>query len=74
MYIAADNPLAADRVLERIERLAESLRHHPLMGHRGRIPATREMPVPDTPFLLIYRVTAHAVRIGRVLHHARRFP
>lgn len=69
-----DNETAADRVLDRIERQAELLRRHPNMGRIGRVPRTREMPVPGTPFLLIYRLTAHAVRIGRVLHHARRYP
>lgn len=74
MYIADDNIEAADRMLARIEHQAELLRGHPFMGRIGRVPRTREMPVPQTPFLLVYRVSARAVRIGRVLHHARQYP
>lgn len=29
--------------------------------------------IPRTPFLIIYRVRARSLVIGRVLHHARRY-
>jgi toxin ParE1/3/4 len=31
-YVAADNPAAADRVVERIERVLQSISEHPEMG------------------------------------------
>lgn len=74
MYIANDNAEAADRALARIEHQADLLLSQPFMGRAGRVPRTREMPVPQTPFLLDNRVSARAVRIGRVLHHARQYP
>jgi len=74
LFIAEANLVAADDVLERIEHDAELLRQFPLMGRKGRVPATREFTVAQTPFILVYRVSAKTVRIGRVLHHARRYP
>ncbi len=61
-------------MLARIGHEATLLQHFPFLGRKGRVPATRELPVAQTPFILVYRVTGQAVRIGRVLHHARRYP
>lgn len=61
-------------MLARIEHHAELLSEFPLMGRTGRVTRTRELPVPGTPFILVYRVLPNALRIGRVLHHALRYP
>ena len=73
-FIAAEDPRAAWRVLERIREMADMLTSQPLIGRKGRVRGTRELPIPRTPFLLIYRVRSHSLVIGRVLHHARRYP
>lgn len=73
-YIASEDPQTAWKVLERIREMAGMLSNQPLIGRKGRVRGTRELAIPRTPFLLIYRVRARSLVIGRVLHHARRYP
>ena len=73
-FIAAEDPMAAWRVLDRIRGMAGMLASQPFLGHKGRVRGTRELPIPRTPFLLIDRVQSLRIVIGRVLHHARRYP
>ncbi len=44
------------------------------MGRAGRVPGTRELLIPGTPYIIPYRVRAGAVEILRVFHAARRWP
>ena len=46
----------------------------PDLSRVGRIAGARELPVPDTPFILVYRIEEDAVTILRLLHNRRRFP
>lgn len=73
-FIAADNPRAARRVIDDIRAAATELSSQPFIGRKGRVRGTREFPIPRTPYLLIYRIRPGKVVIGRVLHHARRYP
>lgn len=73
-YIAQENPLAAARIDEDIERQVDLLATHPLIGRPGRRRGTRELVISRTPFIVIYRVTARRVEILRVLHGARQWP
>ena len=73
-YIARDNPAAAARVVRAIELAVELLPGHPAMGRAGRVPGTRELIVPDTPYIIPYRVCRSAVEILRVFHAARKWP
>ena len=52
----------------------ELLAQHPALGRPGRVEGTRELVVPDTPYLVPYRVRGHAVEILRVFHGARKWP
>lgn len=72
-YIAADNPAAADALLDRIETRAALLPTQPLAHRAGRIPGTREM-VLHPNYILVYSVTDAAVTILRLLHAARDRP
>jgi addiction module RelE/StbE family toxin len=73
-YLAIDSPAAAasqiDRILDAVERLSQ----YPELGRKGRIPSARELVVPDTPFLIAYRIHKHEIQILAVLHGARRWP
>jgi toxin ParE1/3/4 len=72
--IAADNPAAAVRTVERIRAAVDRLARFPALGRPGRVPGTRELVIPDTPYIVPYRVTDSAVQIITVMHSAQRWP
>jgi toxin ParE1/3/4 len=73
-YIARDKPAAAARVVSTISKAVDRLRRHPSLGRPGRVPGTRELIVPGTPYIVPYRVRDDAVEILRVFHASRRWP
>jgi toxin ParE1/3/4 len=73
-YIAADDPRAAARVVQRIQGAVRLLAEMPHRGRPGRWPGTRELVVVRTPYIVPYRVQADLVEILRVFHSARRWP
>lgn len=65
------------KALERIMRLldaAESLAELPSLGRPGRVPGTRELIVPGTPYIIPYRVKGETVQVLRFYHSSRRWP
>jgi toxin ParE1/3/4 len=72
--IAADNPRAAIRVADRIAQALNRLRDFPESGRPGRVPETREVVVPTTPYIVAYRIHGETVQILRVIHGARKWP
>ena len=73
-YIAKDNPAAATRMSARVRDAVARLDAHPMLGRPGRVPGTRELVVPGTPFVVPYGVRGDIVEIIRVLHAAQRWP
>jgi toxin ParE1/3/4 len=73
-YISQDSPAAAARTVAAIVDAVELLRSHPAMGRPGRVPDTRELVVPGTPYIVPYRVRGDAVELLRVFHGARKWP
>ena len=73
-FIARDNPAAAREVVARIEHAAQLLSDHPSLGREGRVPGTRELIVPDTPYIVPYRVMDSRIVVLRVFHASRRLP
>ena len=74
-FIAGNNPSAAQRVVLHILHNVEVLlSKHPEMGRPGRVPGTRELVIPKTPFIVPYRVKSNTIQIMRVYHSARRWP
>ncbi len=73
-YIARENPRAADRIVRRIRDRTRDLADYPLLGRTGRVENTRELVVPTTPFIVVYRVNDDSVEILAVFHGARRWP
>ena len=73
-FIARDDPAAAARVVDTIAQTVELLAQHPGLGRSGRVEGTRELIVPNTPYLVPYRVRNHVVEILRVFHGARKWP
>lgn len=70
-YIALDNPVAAENVYRGIVHSAEKLPEFPALGRPGRHPETRELSVPDLPYLIVYEVSAEVVTILAVFHTSR---
>jgi toxin ParE1/3/4 len=70
-YIAIDNPAAAARQIERIEFTLHQLTAFHMMGRIGMRAGTREIPVPGTPYILVYRVRKETLQVLAVLHGAR---
>ncbi|WP_375452228.1 type II toxin-antitoxin system RelE/ParE family toxin [uncultured Devosia sp.] len=73
-YVEADNPNAALRLDERFEDRANQLTRLPYLGREGRVTATRELSVPGSSYILVYRVETDLVWILRVIHTARAWP
>jgi len=74
-YIAEDDPPAAQRVALHIVRNIELLlSSNPQMGRPGRVPGTRELVIPRTPYIVPYRVRRGRLEILRVYHGARLWP
>jgi toxin ParE1/3/4 len=71
LHIAADDPGAADRVLDRLELAATNLTGNPRMGPaRADIRPGLRYLVSDT-YLILYRVAEDGVEIIRVVHGRR---
>jgi toxin ParE1/3/4 len=74
-YIAENDPAAAQRIALHILHNVESLLpNRPEMGRPGRVPGTRELVIPRTPFIVPYRLVGNTIQILRVFHGARRWP
>ena len=73
-YIAADNPTAAQSVIDEIRRAADNLRSFPMIGHEGKRAGTRELVLTKFPYTIIYRLTPKKIGIVVVLHQARQYP
>ena len=73
-YIARDSMAAADRTVDIVFAAADRLAAYPASGRPGRVLGTRELVVPDTPYILPYRIRGDTVEIIRLLHGSRKWP
>ena len=73
-YISQDKPSAANRVAQQILKTVGLLSEQPGMGRPGRVPGSRELVIPGTPFIIPYRIKNNTVEILRVLHGAMPWP
>ncbi|MBW8816553.1 MAG: type II toxin-antitoxin system RelE/ParE family toxin [Caulobacterales bacterium] len=70
-YLWAENPTAARAVGAAIERAIESLTDFPHRGRSGQFPGTRELPVRNAPYVVIYAVRDEDVLVLRIRHTSR---
>ena len=70
-YIAQDNPDAADRLLDRFDRLFRLLVSQPLIGKSVEELAPDLRLVPIGNYLIFYRPTKERIEIVRILHSSR---
>jgi toxin ParE1/3/4 len=73
-YTAQHNPGAAHGVAVRIRAAVRTLMDHPQLGRVGRIEGTRELVVPQTPFIVAYRTAPGEIHVLAVIHGARQWP
>lgn len=73
-YISAEDEGAADRVILRILSSIELLTQMPFMGRPGRRKGTRELILPDLPYIIPYRITDEELQILSIVHMAQRWP
>jgi toxin ParE1/3/4 len=74
-YIAEESPAGARRIVLRIlHDIEHLLPDNPNMGRPGRVPGTRELVIPRTPYIVPYRMQGESIQILRVYHGARRWP
>jgi toxin ParE1/3/4 len=74
-HIAEHDPASAKRVALHILYCVEHLlSENPKLGAPGRVPGTRELVIPKTPYVIPYRVRGSMIEIVRVYHSSRRWP
>jgi toxin ParE1/3/4 len=73
-YIAADGVAAADRQLHLVLESIQGLSLFPNKGRNGRVDGTRELVVPGTPYIVVYRLRVAGIQILSIVHGARRWP
>ena len=74
VYIAEENPAAADALLESINDTCRTLATAPLMGRTRDelLPGIRSFPVGH--YVIFYQPIEDGIDVVRVLHGARDFP
>lgn len=73
-HIAADNPVAAARVVATIEQSIDRLERFPFSGRTGAVDRTRELVIPHLPYIVVYTVSVETVDIIAVFHAAQNNP
>lgn len=71
-YIAAENPEAADGLLEQIDRKCFLLAENPLLGRARPDIASELRYSPVGNYLILYRVQSSGIEVVRVVHGAKR--
>ena len=71
LHIARDDELAADRLLDRIEKVCHSLAERPELGRSREELAPNLRSFPVGPLIIFFRVEKERIAIARVLHGAR---
>ena len=71
LHIAKDNPFAADRLLDDLDRTFCLLAEQPLLGPVRPDIAPELRYFPQGSYLILYRVLAEGIEVVRVIHGAR---
>jgi addiction module RelE/StbE family toxin len=73
-FLIENYPQTADDIMYRIHSSIGTLKDFPQVGRLGRSPGTRELIIPGTPYLAIYRLEGKNITIVALLHGAQRWP
>jgi toxin ParE1/3/4 len=72
LYIAQDNPAAADRLLDLLDETSRALARHPQMGMAREDVGAGVRHFPVGRYLILYREVADGVEVVRYVHGMRR--
>ncbi len=64
----------AVKLIHLIEKTVGQLEQLPSLGRVGRVSETREILVPYSPFVIVYRERRTQIQILRVLHSSQKWP
>jgi toxin ParE1/3/4 len=73
-YIEKDSEQNPAAVAKRILEAVELLETQPEMGRPGRVLGTRELVIPDTPYIIPYRVRRERLELIAVFHGRQKWP
>lgn len=73
LYIAQNSPEQAVAVVLRIIEAVGILIDHPEIGRVGRVSGTRELVIPNLPYIVPYRKKGQYIEVLRVFHQSRKW-
>lgn len=74
-YIAFSNSKeVAARITMQIVTGVQQLAAFPISGRTGRVPGTRELVIPNTPFIAAYAIEKADIVVLAVYHGAQHWP
>lgn len=73
-HIQKDSEQNAALVASRILKAVELLENHPELGRPGRVVGTRELVVPETPYIIPYRVRPERLELIAIFHGRQKWP
>lgn len=73
-YIAKDSEQNAALVAKRILNAIDLLQTQPEMGRPGRVVGTRELVIPDTPYIIPYRIRHERLELIALFHGRQKWP
>jgi toxin ParE1/3/4 len=74
LTIAESNPVAADRLLDAVDKTCQLLATQPGMGRRRPELAANVRSFPVGQYIIFYREVPEGIQVLRVLHGARDLP
>lgn len=69
--LSSDSPELAECFYNAVLRTVEVLTKFPLSGESGRLPETREIPVPETSYRIVYKYSGSTMVVLAILHTYR---
>ncbi len=74
LYIATDNQVVADRIIDQIEEKCQMLSKNPGVGQARPDIAPEMRYLPVGSYLILYREIKDGIEVVRVVHGARHLP
>ena len=73
-YIEKESEQNAALVAKRILKAVDLLENHPEIGRAGRVVGTRELVVPETSYIIPYRIRRDRLELIAVLRGRQKWP